>query len=268
MRREHRPQRSGRAGTNASSAGEVSRYCSWLRAREQTYTRRVSDSSLLNAARFDIASFGELISDPSRVSMLLALMDGSARPASELARLAGVAGSTASAHLKKLVNGGALVEEKLGRHRYYRLAGEHVADVLESVALLRSPRDARKPSTPFTEARTCYRHLAGRLGVQFLAALEQARFIDLSAGALTLSTRGVAWCGELGITHASWPLGKPCLDWTERRFHLGGPLGGLLTERLLALRWIAHGKEGRAVRVTRVGAQALSTQLGLRWGQS
>ncbi len=212
------------------------------------------------SARFDVASFGELVSDPSRVAMLLALMDGLARPASELASLARVAPSTASSHLARLLSGGLVRAEPQGRHRYYRLAGDHVADALEAIALHASRAQGRKPARPtdparvaLTSARTCYRHLAGQLGVAWMGALESRRLLRIQDGALTLAPRGVACFGELGLVLPRWPQGKPCLDWTERRHHLGGALGAMLTDHLFTMKWIARRQGGRALRITSRG---------------
>jgi DNA-binding transcriptional ArsR family regulator len=208
-------------------------------------------------ARFGIASFGELVSDPSRVAMLLSLMDGLARPASELARVAGVTPSTGSSHLARLLAGGLVVVEPRGRHRYFRLAGEQVADALEAIALHSSP-GTRVPSldsarAAMARARTCYKHLAGQLGVGWLAAIEARRLLQVRDGAFSLAPRGIACFEELGLQPGRWPAGKPCLDWTERRNHLGGALGVMLTEHLFALEWVARREQGRAVRITAKG---------------
>jgi DNA-binding transcriptional ArsR family regulator len=209
-----------------------------------------------------MASFGELISDPSRVAILLSLLDGETRPASELARLAHVAPSTASSHLRRLMRGGLVVRDASNRYRYFRLAGEHVADALEGVAVGFAPRSAERAvdaaDEAFLRARTCYRHLAGRLGVEWMKVLEQRRFLMLRAGSLVLSRRGIGSLEDMGLAVPTWPTGKACLDWTQRKNHLGGPLGRLLTEHLLRLRWLAPHSEGRALRITargRVGLQ-------------
>ncbi len=208
-------------------------------------------------ARFGMATFGELVSDPSRVAMLLSLMDGLARPASKLASLAGVAASTASSHLGRLLRGGLVRAERQGRHRYFRLASERVADALEAIALQAAPGQRLATSNParaaLSHARTCYQHLAGRLGVAWLAALESQRLLRINDGALTLAPRGVVRFERLGLAMAQWPAGRPCLDWTERRNHLGGPLGTLLTEHLFTLKWLARREERRALRITTRG---------------
>jgi len=185
-------------------------------------------TDVLPSARYELAGFGELMADPSRAAMLLSLMDASARPASELAAIAGVTPQTASSHLRRLVEGGLLVLERLGRHHYFRLSGERVADALEAVALFRPAARKAPPPTPgrvaLADARTCYLHLAGRLGVAWLETLEKRRFIHLSDGTLAMTRKGVAHFASLRLTPSRWPAGKPCLDWTERRSHLGGPL--------------------------------------------
>jgi DNA-binding transcriptional ArsR family regulator len=226
-------------------------------------------TDVLPSARYELAGFGELAADPSRAAMLLSLMDGSARRASELAGIAGVTPQTASSHLRRLVEGGLLVLERLGRHHYFRLSGERVAEALEAVALLHPPARKRVPPTPervaLAEARTCYLHLAGRLGVAWLATLEKRRFIHLSGGALAMTGKGVAHFASLRLSPSRWPAGKPCLDWTERRSHLGGPLGGLLTQHLFERGWLARRAENRAVRVTSLGARGLALHFSLRW---
>jgi DNA-binding transcriptional ArsR family regulator len=208
------------------------------------------------SARFDVASFGELVSDPSRVAMLLSLMHGLARPASELASLAGVTPSTASAHLARLLGGGLVLVEQQGRHRYFRLSGDRVADALEAITQHTAP-GKRASSDPgraaLSRARSCYKHLAGQLGVAWLASLESRRLLRIRDGALSLSPRGVACFEGLGLTMARWPAGRPCLDWTERRNHLGGALGVALTEHLLSLGWLVRRPGGRALRITAKG---------------
>jgi DNA-binding transcriptional ArsR family regulator len=222
----------------------------------------------IQSARFDIASFGEIVSDPSRVAMLLLLMDGQARSASELARVAGVAPSTASSHLGRLRSAGFVLAEQVGRCRYFRLAGEHVADALEAIASStsrpkRTVASAQDPSrVALSRARTCYKHLAGALGVAWMASLERERLLRVRDGALALAPRGIARFEELGLEASRWPAGKSCLDWTERKPHLGGALGVLLTQHLLALRWVARSREGRALRITSLGTAGF-TRFGL-----
>jgi DNA-binding transcriptional ArsR family regulator len=228
----------------------------------------VNTQLVLPDSRFDVASFGELVGDPSRVTMLLSLMDGCARPATELARIAKITPQTASFHLRRLVAAELLRVDRTGRHRYFRLASERVADALEAVSLLHVSRPPPQSSlTParlaLARARMCYHHLAGRLGVAWLAALENARFLTVGDGAFVLTRKGTMWFRSSGLCAVRWPPGKPCLDWTERRNHLGGPLGALLTEHLLTLKWIARCADGRAIRVTQTGRRELARRLAL-----
>ncbi len=215
----------------------------------------------LPQTRFDIASFGELVSDPSRVAMLLSLMDGQARPASELASIAGVTPQTASSHLSRLKTGGLVTVEQLGRHRYFRLASDKVADALEIIALNAVQQKRVRPERSrdaFAHARTCYKHLAGGLGVAWRRALEKEKLLHLADGALALSPRGIKRFAALDLSLAPHTLGKPCLDWTERQYHLGGPLGAGLTEHLFKMKWIARRHEDRALRITSRGRSGLA----------
>ena len=223
---------------------------------------------LMPAAPFEIASLGELVGEPSRVAMLLALLDGSARPATELADLAGVSRATASSHLRRLREGGLLSVEPRGRHRYFRLAGEPVADLIETLALV-GPRGRARPAPrdparrALERARTCYRHLAGRVGVACYDAFERQGLLSLEGGGLRLTPRGEARFEALGLESSRWPKGKACLDWTERRPHLGGALGALVTQHLFDLGWLARRKDARAVEVTPLGSCELVRQLAL-----
>lgn len=225
-------------------------------------------ASLSSKDPFDIVSFGELTSDPSRVRILLALMDGRMRPAGELSRIAGVSASTTSAHLKKLVLGGLLAQRATGRHRYYGLSNDEVADALEALGRLRAMRRTAREReiTPFSEARTCWHHVAGRFGVAVFSALEARSLIGLQDAELVLTERGIAFYRALGVDLTRWPSGKACVDLTERRIHLGGALGTLLATRMFALQWIARtDAEGRAIRVTTRGRRELSERLSLEW---
>jgi DNA-binding transcriptional ArsR family regulator len=226
----------------------------------------MSYETVLPDSRFDVVSFGELVSDPSRVRMLLSLMDARARPATELARLAGVTPQTASFHLQRLIRGGLVRVDPRGRHRYYSLASDDVAEALEAVSLLgrpwhRSPKSAARRH--LAHARLCYRHLAGRLGVALLAAVEAVGFLGLREGALVLTEPGMRWFGAADLQLDRSPVGRPCLDWTERRPHLGGPLGAALTEQLFARGWIAKRNDRRALRITVTGRRELVRQLAL-----
>ncbi|MFC0505852.1 ArsR/SmtB family transcription factor [Micromonospora costi] len=220
-----------------------------------------------------LAQLAALLADTSRARICLALLDGRAWTAGELARAAGVAPSTTSDHLSRLVEGGLLAEERQGRHRYLRLADPDVAQLIEDLAGRAAPvaqparsLRAARATTALAYARTCYDHLAGRLGVLLHDTLLDRALLD-RAGGLTLTPAGLDWCADLGLPVAPLrasrrPLLRDCLDWTERRPHLSGALGAALCARLLDLGWLARGT-GRAVRLTPAGVPALAAALGL-----
>jgi DNA-binding transcriptional ArsR family regulator len=210
----------------------------------------MNDAAPLN--RYQLAELGSLLAEPARAAMLLALTDGTARPAGELARAAGVTPATASAHLRRLLDGGLLALHAQGRHRYYRLADERVASMLESLSLARAPmQDAlqRKGDAPLRRARYCYRHLAGELGVAFCATLLQRGWLQtgtrglqlLPAGSDALSAQG------LQLSDLSRVYGRSCLDWTERRMHVGGPLGVALTTAMFDAGWLRRSTQSRVL---------------------
>lgn len=220
--------------------------------------------------RYQLAEFGALLAEPARAAMLLALMDGSARPAGELARVAGVGAATASAHLKRLLDGGLLVVHEQGRHRYYRLADDDAAAWLEAMALPSTPNVPRpRGSDPaLCRARTCYRHLAGRLGVALCDAWltcgwlrSDGRGFHLEApGARALVSGGLAALSPGDIQRL---LGRGCLDWTERRLHLGGPLGVAITDAMLDAGWLRRSRHSRALLPSEDGLRRLA-RLGVR----
>ena len=221
------------------------------------------------ASRLDIAATAALLSEPARVSIVSALMDGQARPATELARIAGVSPSTGSEHLALLTRGGLLRVERHGRHRYHRLAGDAVARAFESLSLL-TTRPVRSASTDpgdvaFRRARTCYRHLAGELGVQLVDALVERRLVRREGSRYTLTPAGLRTGSALGLLEETdGPLeGRACLDWTERRDHLAGPLGVGLTKGVLELGWVRRKADTRALRVTVEGARGFRDVFGI-----
>lgn len=222
----------------------------------------------------DIAAIGSLIGDPVRARMLLALLDGSARPASELAMLGGVSRPTASLHLAKLVEGGLLAVENRGRHRYFRLAGPEVAKALEALAAI-SPRvpvhslRAAQQGEALRFARMCYDHLAGRLGVALTERLLTTGFLVESGGAFDLTPWGCKrLTTELGLDVTALRRQRrrfafPCLDWSERKYHLAGALGAALAARFLELDWIRRTPPTRAVYVTDAGRRGMAEMFGL-----
>ncbi|GGM14504.1 transcriptional regulator [Dactylosporangium sucinum] len=222
----------------------------------------------------DLAALAALLADETRAAMCLALLDGRAWTAGELAAHAGVARSTATEHLDRLTEGGLLAEERQGRHRYVRLADASVADLLEDMAARLGP--ARPPTglravtaaAAMRRGRTCYDHLAGRLGVAVTDAMTAAGLLDQRAG-FAVTEAGLAWLtGPVGLDPAAFerpkrPIARACLDWTERRPHLAGLAGARLCERFLALGWVARIGSGRAVRVTPAGSHGLHDLLGI-----
>ena len=224
-----------------------------------------------------VSSAAFLIADPTRAAMLMALADGRAQPAGELAYAAGVTAQTASSHLAKLLAGGLLLVETQGRHRYYRLAGSHVALVLENLASIasfapsgpvrRMPRSREARDLQF--ARCCYDHLAGGLGVAVTQALQDRAFIVATADKqFEVTHDGMAWFSAMGLDMAGLKptrrgLARQCLDWTERRHHLAGPLGVAFMTQLCAKGWLRRLKNSRAVQVTPKGWAGLKEQLGV-----
>lgn len=220
----------------------------------------------------NIASPAALIGDPTRAAMLQVLQDGRAQPASALAWAAGVTAQAASNHLAKLVDGGLLAVERQGRHRYYRLASAEVAHAIEALSVIAAPvRSLDIPRTPkaraLRDARCCYGHLAGRLGVKVCDALLDRDLIRPAGDKrYEVTPAGHAWFQALGVATQSLRGGgaaRPCLDWTERRHHLAGPLGVRLLAAMTAQGWLALEPQGRAIRLTPDGARALRDGLGV-----
>lgn len=208
----------------------------------------------------DLASVAALVAEPTRATMLTALMDGRARTATELALDADVSPSTASSHLARLTAAGLLVIRKQGRHRYFRIARPEVAgtiEVLMNLAVSSGLRVARTgPRDPeLRRARVCYDHLAGEAGVRLLERMRAARYVSGADESLVLTDTGEAWCGRAGIDLGALrarrrPLCRECLDWSERRTHLSGALGAALLERMFALRQARRTGPGRSVHLT------------------
>ena len=220
-----------------------------------------------------LAPIGSLIGDPTRAAMLADLLDGRALTAGELAARAGVTASTASSHLSKLVEGGLLDMISQGRHRYYRLAGPQVAGALEALAGLTPPPAApglfeREVLSGLRFARTCYGHLAGRLGVALRDHLLEMNLIRAAGIEHEVTLAGESWFAGLGVEVATArrsrrSFARSCLDWSERRSHLAGALGDALLQALVDQAWIRRLSGERAVELTEAGADGLATSLGL-----
>jgi DNA-binding transcriptional ArsR family regulator len=220
--------------------------------------------------RYQLAEVGSLIAEPARAAMLLALIDGTARPAGELVRIAGIGAATASAHLKRLMEGGLLGVHVQGRHRYYRLANDDIAAWMEAMALPRTPLPVRPggADAALRRARTCYRHIAGRLGVSLCSAGIERAYIHADAEGLRLLPAGAEALHESGLQSVSKEKllrlsGRGCLDWTERRMHLGGSLGVAIAGAMLEAGWLRHAQQGRALVPSADGLRHLG-ELGVR----
>jgi DNA-binding transcriptional ArsR family regulator len=223
----------------------------------------------------NIAFVANLLADPSRAAMCLALAGGEARPAGELAARAGVSAQTASNHLAKLIAGRILRVEQQGRWRYYRLAGADVGHVVEALAVVAPPlphpvADDGMDDTArrLKNARTCYSHLAGRLGVALADALVAERWLEDDDRRYRLTPTGTHALRALGIDveprRAQAPA-RRCLDWTERRPHVAGPVGTALATLALDRGWIRRLRGTRAVVVTPPGRTQLEKVFNLRW---
>jgi DNA-binding transcriptional ArsR family regulator len=206
--------------------------------------------------------------------MLMCLMAGRSHTATELARAANVTKQTASSHLSKLVDAHLIAVESIGRNRYFRLADHDVGTVIEHLTGLAERTGAMHidsgPKDPaLRKARVCYDHLAGELGVLVFDSLTQQGCLRAGDEGLALTAEGERFCGAMGIDLAAMerrrrPLCLPCLDWSVRRHHLAGALGGAMLTRFFALGW-AHPKKGtRVVLFSAVGERSLRNRFKLR----
>lgn len=212
----------------------------------------------------DIAHIAALIGDPARANMLTALMSGKALTVSELAEESGVTIQTASSHLSKLDDGGLLRPRKQGRHKYFSLANDDVAHVLEGLmGLAARSGHLRKRTGPkdaaLRQARVCYNHLAGDMGTQMFDSLIAQGHLVLDGDDLNLTRSGGVFIAEFGIDVATLrksksPLCRECLDWSERRSHLAGCLGRALLSRFEDLSWVKRDQKTRVVSFSTNGA--------------
>ncbi|MFC8828537.1 ArsR/SmtB family transcription factor [Streptomyces sp. NPDC057137] len=219
-----------------------------------------------------LASFAALLADETRAVFCLSLLDGRAWTAGELAREAGVAASTASEHIGKLIAARLVTEERQGRHRYVRLADATTAELVESLAAHVMPgRDsphialASRASGAMARGRTCYDHFAGRLGVALTDAMSRRGLLLTDAG-FALTEQGTEWFRERGIAlgvAGRRPVVSSCLDWTERRRHLAGVAGAGLCRLALESKWCVRIGTERAVRVTPTGERVFAELLGI-----
>jgi DNA-binding transcriptional ArsR family regulator len=227
------------------------------------------------AAAANMVEVAALVGDTARATMLAALMGGQALTASELAACARISKSTASGHLSKLVGARLLSVTSKRRNRYYRIASPLVARMLESIKAVAAietpprhqPRSAQDDALRF--ARTCYDHLAGRLGVAVADALVAKKFVVLSDEGGEVTKAGARFLNDFGAELNSKLGGRrifcrACLDWSERRYHVAGWVGSEIWRRCLELGWLAQQRDSRAVRVTPAGRRGLRETLGVK----
>lgn len=232
--------------------------------------RLTSDMTSPAAHEPRLARVAAMVADAARSRMLSYLMSGDYASAGELASAGSVTAATASGHLRKLLDARLLVCEPRGRHRYYRLADAEVAHALEALALVaeRNPHDrawAHPERQRLRQARCCYGHLAGRLGVAVFEALQAHGGLEASADGYRLTAPGERWLATLGLQPAAPNRRRryayPCLDWSERRDHLAGQLADEIYQHFTRMHWLRRGP-GRALQVTPQGERDLLPRLG------
>lgn len=218
----------------------------------------------------DFKLVASLIGDPVRATVLWELLDGKAFTATELAIAADTSASNISMHLSKLMNAGLLVAESQGRHRYYKYATQETAYAVEALSTLIPPSSKKVKTvtgiTPIQQCRTCYDHLAGKTGVAITDAMLKQRLIMLKENGFALTKKGDQWFNDLHIDTASLQVQRrsflrPCLDWSERRYHIAGSLAAAFLNKMLQQDWLRTTKNSRVVIVTAKGQKQLYDKL-------
>lgn len=224
----------------------------------------------------DISYSAKLIGDPSRAKILQSLMDVDGLPASDLALKAGITIQTASSHLSKLIDGGLLSVERHGRHKYYKISSNQVAEVIEFLSVLApEPKvnslSSHQAKLRLKEARSCYNHLAGQLGIQIVNGLiNKGYLIDKpDEKEFILTSEGVRFFLNWNINTKDLQqlnryFAKKCLDWSERKYHISGSLGDAIMKYLLNEKWIRKMPE-RQIIVTALGKRKLNDVLGIHF---
>lgn len=226
-----------------------------------------------------IARIASLIGEPARTAMLLQLMDGRSMTATEMARTAGVTAATASRHLALLVEAELLQVTSIGRHRYHCIKSEQVATLLESLMQIASaggpavrPVITGPKDESLRRARTCYDHLAGRLGVAIARRLAEDRAVVLEADGGWVTDQVEASLQTIGIVlpdnaagevKSARPMCRPCMDWSERRVHVAGRIGALICTHCLSRGWVTRKPDSRSLEIPPPGQAALRKWLGL-----
>jgi DNA-binding transcriptional ArsR family regulator len=225
--------------------------------------------------KFPISETASLLSDPARIAMLTALLNGEARPAGELARIANLSAQAASAHLAKLTAAQLLTKTREGRHHYYRMARPEVGLALEALAVVSPAGSHAMPTVSAADrqlrfARTCYDHLAGRFAVQIADALVSKRLLSVQSREFQVTPGGELFLESLGIHVADLrghrrAFARACIDWTERKYHLAGSVGAALLCAFCTKGWVKRQKATRAVLLTGSGRKEIGGLLDLRF---
>ena len=224
-----------------------------------------------------VAEIGALVGDPARANMLEALMDRRALTAKELAVRADVAPQTASGHLSKMLAAGLIIMERHGRHHYHSLASTEIARMLEGMQQVASTQNVRHAGRTIHTgprdaamriARGCYDHMAGTLAVNVTDAMIDRGHIEFEGDGGSVTDKGRAFLENFGIDIAATAQSKrvfcrPCLDWSERRFHLAGAVGAALMHRTLELKWVKRQDSTRALAITRTGQDGFQKTFGI-----
>ncbi|CAB3854056.1 hypothetical protein LMG26858_01867 [Achromobacter anxifer] len=221
-------------------------------------------------ADISLSAVAGAIADPARARMLCVLLDGRARTATELAAAADIGASTASSHFQRLREQGLVEMAVQGKHRYYRLANSEVGHALEALLVVAgAERVPFKPNTPsaLREARTCYDHMAGTLAVRIHDAMLARQWLAVEGRDYILTPLGEAALAQIGVDVARARQRRrrfacACLDWSERRSHLGGALGAALLDALAQRGWVSKGLDSRALSVTKKGERQFPAFFG------
>jgi DNA-binding transcriptional ArsR family regulator len=222
----------------------------------------------------DVAGVADLFGDPVRAAMLHALLGGGELPATDLATRAGASPQAASAHLAKLVSGGLIEARSLGRQRLFRLSSPAVGHAMEALAAIAAPARVRALGQAtamqrLREARSCYDHLAGRIGVAVADYLVDGKFLDAANGEFAVTRRGRSFFASIDIDvdevrDARRSFARQCTDWTERRPHVAGALGAHMLERFLQERWLVRNPRDRALALTAAGRIEFARRFNVR----
>jgi DNA-binding transcriptional ArsR family regulator len=220
-----------------------------------------------------IAEIAALVGNPARANILMALADGRALTASELAYLAGVSPQTASEHLARLVGANLLSLTKQGRHSYFRLSSPKIARMIESIMVVAADGPQRyRPrwngDSQLRMARTCYDHIAGLLGVALTDSLTRHKHVVLTEDGGMVTRAGEKFLAQFGVLLGEVKEGRrtfcrPCLDWSERRPHLAGALGAALAARCFDLGWIVRIRDSRALKISPNGQRGFKDRFGI-----